>query len=91
MPPTASVPVARRSEYFSRFISGNATWLMVAAVATDEPQIAPNAAQATMEACATPPLRCPINVLAAWKSFRERPATAANCPISRNRGITERS
>jgi hypothetical protein len=65
VPPTASVPVESRFEYFSRFISGSATWLMVAAVATEEPQIEPNAAQATIAACATPPFLWPISVVAA--------------------------
>ena len=41
VPPAASAPVASAPEYLARSSSGSATWPMVAAVASDEPQIAP--------------------------------------------------
>ena len=50
VPPAARQPVAKLPEYPKRFSSGRATCPMVAAVARDEPQIAPNPAQAPIEA-----------------------------------------
>ena len=44
---------------------------MVAAVARDDPQIAPNPAQAPIEAMATPPLRWPRNPSAALNSAED--------------------
>ena len=54
VPPAAIAPVASRSLYPKRRISGSATRPMVAAVASDEPHTAPNAAQAEMLAWARP-------------------------------------
>ncbi|MCY1374613.1 hypothetical protein D9M69_619640 [compost metagenome] len=62
---------------------------MVAGVASEEPQMAPKPAQAPTAAMATPPLRCPIQASAALKRACESPPSAANCPISRNSGITD--
>ena len=64
---------------------------MVAAVATDEPQIAPKLAHATIADMPTPPFRWPTNTSAALKSEREKPASAAKCPIRMKSGITDRS
>ena len=91
VPPAASVPVASRPEYPCRFISGSATPVMVAAVATEEPQIAPNAAEASTEAIASPPLKRPITAAANWNSARLMPPCVAKCPIRMNSGITDRS
>ena len=63
---------------------------MVAAVAMDEPQMAPKPAQAAMVACASPPLRCPMKVYAAWKSSCAKPARATKLPIKMNRGMTDK-
>ena len=62
---------------------------MVAAVARDEPQIAPKPAQAPTPAMAMPPRKWPIQTLAALNSARLIPALVANWPISRNSGITD--
>ena len=61
----------------------------MAAVASDEPQIAPNPAQAPTEAMATPPLRCPSHPSAALNSAVDIPDRVANCPISRNIGMID--
>ena len=91
VPPAASAPVARAPEYLARSSSGSATWPIVAAVASEEPQMAPNAAQAPTAAMAMPPRQCPMNALTKRNSERDRPPCVANCPISRNSGMTIRS
>ena len=72
----------------NRRISGYATVENVAAVATDEPEMAANAAHATMVANPSPPRRWPRKVLAARNSSRLIPELDTNAPISRNIGIT---
>ena len=62
---------------------------MVAAVARDEPQIAPNIAQPPTVAIARPPRQCPTQARVAWNSARLIPALVANCPIRRNNGTTD--
>ena len=62
---------------------------MVAAVASDDPQIEPKPAQAPIAAIATPPLRCPTKASAALKSARDMPPRLANWPISRNSGTID--
>ena len=62
---------------------------MVAAVASDEPQIAPKPAHAPTEAMATPPLRWPSQPSAALKSEVDIPDSVANCPISKNIGMID--
>jgi hypothetical protein len=62
---------------------------MVAAVASEEPQIAPKPAQAPTAAMATPPLRWPSQVSAALNSACDMPPRVANCPISRNSGTMD--
>ena len=60
----------------------------VAAVATDEPLIAANPAQAAMVAMPRPPRRWPTNLLAAWNNSRLMPERETKAPISKNIGIT---
>ena len=60
----------------------------VAAVATDEPQIAANPPQAAIVAMPSPPRRWPRNAFAARKSSRLIPDVVANAPINRNSGTT---
>ena len=60
----------------------------VAAVATDEPQIAANPPQAAIVAMPSPPRRWPRNEFAARNSSRLMPEVVANAPISRNSGTT---
>jgi hypothetical protein len=62
---------------------------MVAAVASDEPQIAPKPAQAPIAAIATPPLRWPSQPSAALNSAWLMPPSVAKCPISRNIGTID--
>ena len=62
---------------------------MVAAVASEEPQIEPKPAHAPTAAMATPPLRWPMNASAALNSAVDMPPSAANCPMSRNSGTTD--
>ncbi len=91
VPPAASVPVASAGSYLRRRSSGSATWPIVAAVASELPQIAPNPAQAPTAAIATPPRQWPISEFAASNSDLDSPPRLANWPISRNIGITDRS
>ena len=62
---------------------------MVAAVASEEPQIAPNAAQPPIVATASPPRQCPNQARAARNSAPFIPPLVANSPISRNSGMTD--
>ncbi len=57
VPPAANVPVLNAPEYPSLLNSGRATFPIVAAVAREDPQIAPKPAHAPMAAIATPPFR----------------------------------
>ncbi len=59
VPPAANAPVLSAPEYPNLLNSGKATFPMVAAVANDDPQIAPNPAHAPTAAIATPPFLCP--------------------------------
>ena len=64
---------------------------MVAAVATDDPQIAPNAALAMTAAMAKPPLKRAMTTLANSNKALEMPPWVAKLPIRMNSGITDRS
>ena len=59
----------------------------VAAVATEEPEIAANPAQAAMVAMPRPPRKWPTNELAARNSSRLMPELDTNAPINRNIGM----
>ena len=91
VPPAAKVPVDKRPEYPCRFISGKATPVMVAAVATEDPQIAPNAPQASTAPMAKPPLKRPMTAAANWNNALLMPPWVAKCPIKMNKGMTDRS
>jgi len=90
VPPAASVAVDRPPLYPARFSSGSATCAIVAAVAREEPQIAPKPAQAPMAAMAVPPLWWPSQPSAALNSERLMPPIPAKCPISRKIGTMDR-
>ena len=62
---------------------------MVRAVATDEPQMAPNMPEANIEATESEPLVPRNMALAAPNKSLEKPDTAATPPIKVNRGTTE--
>ena len=64
---------------------------MVAAVATDEPQIAPKAALAKTAAMAKPPLKPPITLAANWNNDLLMPPCVAKWPIKMNSGMTDKS
>ncbi len=78
VPPAAMAAVASRPEYLWLRSSGRATWPMVAAVASEEPQIAPKPAQAPTAAIASPPRQWPIRVAPARNRALDRPPWVAN-------------
>ena len=59
VPPAAIEAVASESSYLYLRISGIETFDMVAAVASEDPQMAENMPQAAMVDMARPPRRCP--------------------------------
>ena len=59
----------------------------VAAVATDEPQMAAKPPQAAMVATPRPPRLCPTKAFAARNISRLMPALETKAPISRNMGM----
>jgi hypothetical protein len=61
--------------------------VMVAAVATDEPQIAAKPPHAPMVASARPPRNWPSQALPARNSSFDMPDAVANTPIRTNIGI----
>ena len=64
VPEQASVPTARVSSYRYLRISGRAMAAMAMAPERVSPTTAPNRAQATTLPMASPPRRCPIQLLA---------------------------
>ena len=64
---------------------------MVAAVATDEPQMAPKAAQAITAPIASPPLKRDMAAAATSNSALLMPPWVAKLPIRMNSGMTLRS
>ncbi len=64
--------------------------VMVAAVATDEPQMAPNAPEAQIVATARPPRNPDMMTRAAEKSSDESREEVAISPIRTNSGTTDR-
>src|SRR5438105_15434797 len=89
VPPPATTPAARRSEYADFFIDGYATLANVAAVAMDEPQMPPNPADAHTVAIASPPRSWPWNAYAARNSSCDMPARVTKLPIRMNSGTTD--
>ena len=63
---------------------------MVAAVASDEPQIEPKPAHAPMAAMAIPPLRWPKKLSAALNRALDIPPRVAKCPINKNIGTIDK-
>ena len=61
----------------------------VAAVAIDEPQIAPKPAQPAMVAIARPPRKWPMNEFAVRNSSFDMPARVTKFPIRMNSGTTD--
>ena len=62
---------------------------MVSAVATDEPQTAPNRAEAKIDAIDSDPLAPRNSTRPARNRSADRPALAATAPINVNSGTTE--
>ena len=90
LPPAASAPVAKPSSYPAFRISGKAIRVIVAAVATDEPQTAPKQADATIAATDKPPRTPESRTRAARNKSAERRVPDATSPISTNKGITDK-
>ena len=90
VPAEATVPVAIRTSYPKRSISGTAMREIVAAVASEEPDIAPKPAHVPTLAMASDP-RSPENrEFTDSKSSRARLVLAATTPIRTNSGTTEK-
>ena len=85
------MPVANEPEYLYRRNCGSVTCPIMAAVASEEPLIVPNAAHPPIAAMARPPRKWPMKALAARNSAVVTPARLAKLPIIRNSGITEKS
>ena len=83
VPPAAMEPVASASEYPKRFIDGYATLLMVAAVAIEEPQMAPKPARFAISAwfALMVPARTPRK-LVYWLNGELVAASASGIPIA---------
>ncbi len=64
---------------------------MVEAVASEEPQTAPNPAQAAMAAIATPPRTRPTSARIPLNRSRDIPVSEARYPMRMKSGTTERS
>ena len=64
---------------------------MVAAVAMDEPQMAPKAALAITAAIASPPRSRAMAAAATSNKARDKPPWVAKLPIRMNSGMTDRS
>src|SRR5690554_1286825 len=91
VPPATTDAVDSLSEYPSDRMAGIATFPIVAAVATLEPQTAPKPPHDAMVAIAIPPFRRPRNEVAATlKIFWESPAPPIKFPINMNKGITDK-
>ena len=65
VPPAATVPAAKPLLYLNRRMGGIETLAMVAAVATDDPEMAAKPPQAATVAIARPPRLLPSQALAA--------------------------
>ena len=89
-PPAATDAAAYPRSYPALAISGIAMRVMLAAVATELPQIAPNAPEATSEATAKPPRMPARNFRAAANNSADMRELLAISPIRINSGITAR-
>src|SRR4029079_13047814 len=89
VPAEATQPAANDGSYPCLRISGIATLEKVAAVAIDEPQIAPNSAQAPIVALANAPRRPENTALQGWNSSVGMLPRAATAPIKMHSGMTE--
>ena len=65
VPPAATQPVDSRSSYLNRSISPSATFPIVSALATEDPDRAANPPQPMTVALASPPRYWPISAYAA--------------------------
>src|SRR3954469_15907948 len=85
-PPAASEPSTIRWLYAELSKYGSATEPMVAAVATEEPEIAENTAQETILVCSNPPGSRFSQTFSARYSLSDSPARSRISPISRKSG-----
>ena len=91
VPPAAIEPAAKPSSYPNYRMEGIATFDIVAAVASEEPQTALKPPQVTMVAIASPPFLCPRNAFEAAYNSSESRALVTKLPMSMNKGTTESS
>src|SRR5262249_54388081 len=90
LPPAAMQPVAKPSSYPALRSSGSAMRVMVAALASEDPDTAPNKADAASVATASPPRKHDRMTRAPLNSSPESRDSDAISPISTNSGTTER-
>ena len=87
VPPAASVPSAPRIGYPRACSDGSATVPIVAAVATDEPEVAANSAHAPMLVCSRPPGSPPSHAESAVYMRSAMPERSSSSPSSTNSGM----
>ncbi len=87
VPPAASEPSASRIGYPRALSGGSATVPIVAAVATDEPDVAANSAQQPMFVCSSPPGRRASHADSATYMRSAMPERSSSSPSSTNSGI----
>ena len=90
VPPAAREPMTRRSLYPRCRKDGSETRLMVAEVATLEPEHAANTAQEAMLVCSSPPGRNTSQRESAPYIRSPMPERSISSPISRKRGTATR-
>jgi hypothetical protein len=92
VPPAASEPKEAATGYLRAVSAGKATVPTVAAVATEEPEVAANRAQVPILVCSKPPGRRPSQTDSASNMRSAMPPRSSNSPSSMNKGtavITE--
>ena len=89
LPPAAMHPVASPSSYPALRNSGSAMRVMVAALASEEPETAPNSAEAASVATASPPRKPDTSTRAALNSSPDKRDSDATSPITMNSGRTD--
>src|SRR4030095_5116156 len=86
VPPAASVPREARIEYPRAYSGGSATVPIVAAVATEDPDVAAKSAQAPMLVCSRPPGIPPRHADSAVDIRSAMPERSRSSPSSTNSG-----
>src|SRR5436190_9225232 len=87
VPPAAIEPSESRIEYLRARSAGNATVPIVAAVATDDPDVAANKAQQPMLVCKRPPGKRPSHAASVTYILSAMPLRSSSSPSKMNNGI----